>query len=273
MEPTDPWVLIAVALATATVASSVGLGGGLLIVPYLVGVAGFHHRVADATSLVVVGVSALAACAGYVRQKRVDLSAAGVFAVAMMPGAALGAWGASRVDEKLFVGLLGGLLAAAALSILVLPRAEGERRRAAGGGCCVLQRSYRSLEGQDVPYGVDLRIGIPAALVAGTLGGFFGVGGGIVMVPVMYLVLGMPFRIAAPTSSAMMVPMSMVAIGTHWSGGAAPDPSAAWLAAGALGGGALAAVLTARVPGYVLRRLMALLLLAVAALQVREVLR
>jgi uncharacterized membrane protein YfcA len=263
--PTDPWVLVLVGLGVATIAASVGLGGGLLIVPYLTLVAGFSRPLAVATSLVSVGVSALSACGGFARQRRIDWAAAAVFALGAVPGSILGAMGTARVTPRLFDLAMAGLLATVAVWTVAQPRSEAERRRTVRPGFLVLSRTYSGPDGAQVPYGVDLRWGLPASIVAGALGGFFGVGGGILMVPVMYLGLGMPFRIAAPTSSAVMVPMTVAAIGAHTTSDAAPGTAALWLAAGALVGGLLAARLTARLSGYVLRWMMAVLMVGVAA--------
>jgi hypothetical protein len=266
--PTHPAVLVAVAFVVATIGSSVGHGGGLLLVPYLISVAAFRHPVATATSLVAVGVSAVAASAAYARQKRIDTAAAVAFSAAAIPGALLGAWLADRVDRSTFVYLFGALLAVSTLSVLLMPKAEAARKRRISEGPLVLKRTYTDLGGEEVPYGVDLRFGVPAALAGGVLGAFFGVGGGILMVPVLYIVLGVPFRIAAPTSTAVMVPMSIVAIAAHVRQGHTPDAAAGFLAAGALAGGYAAAVVTRRVPGYVLRWMMALLLVSAGTLAV-----
>jgi uncharacterized membrane protein YfcA len=229
-------------------------------------VARLSHTDAVAGSLVAVTAAAASATVGYARQKRIDVTTAAVFVLAAIPGSAVGAWLTTRVSSAQFGLMMALVLAAAAFPVILLPRTESERKRPAREGPLVLQRTYLSQEGVPVPYCVDLRWGLAISLGIGVLGGFFGIGGGIVYVPVMFLVLGVPFRIAAATSSAILVPQSLTALGTLWATGVTPGPSATWLAVGSLIGGLAGAALTARLPGFVLRIVLAAVLLGTAAL-------
>ena len=83
---------------------------------------------------------------------------------------------------------------------------------------------------------------LPTVLVglgAGLLGGMFGVGGGILVVPALVLLLRMDHRIANGTSLGAVLPISISSLVTYWSHGNVDWWFAFWLALGALGGALL----------------------------------
>ena len=56
---------------------------------------------------------------------------------------------------------------------------------------------------------------LPAGLIVGVLTGFFGVGGGFVIVPALVLLIGLPLRAAVGTSLAAIVIISAAALAAH----------------------------------------------------------
>jgi uncharacterized protein len=73
-------------------------------------------------------------------------------------------------------------------------------------------------------------------LGAGLLGGMFGVGGGILVVPALVLMLKMDTRIANGTSLGAVLPISVSSLVTYWSQGNVDWWMAFWLSIGALAG-------------------------------------
>ncbi len=130
--------------------------------------------------------------------------------------------------------------------------------------------------------GPDRTVGCPterlgraalAGLGVGILTGFFGVGGGFLIVPVLTLGLGLGFRRAAATSLVIISTTAAVALIGHLAAGARLDlPVTATLAA-ATGVGALLGVrISGRLPQAKLARGFALLVVAVALLLLADVL-
>jgi uncharacterized membrane protein YfcA len=70
----------------------------------------------------------------------------------------------------------------------------------------LLDTSYiDSATGTTVNYGVrNLPLGMGASFLAGNVSGLLGIGGGIIKVPIMSLVMGMPLRAAIGTSNFMI---------------------------------------------------------------------
>lgn len=100
--------------------------------------------------------------------------------------------------------------------------------------------------------------------VSGVLSGLLGVGGGLLMVPIFALLLGRTMHVAVATSLALIVPTAIAGALFHWSAGRL-DVKLFLLCAGfAVAGGLLGSWLSGSVSPVFLRRLFAVLLIAVA---------
>ena len=99
-----------------------------------------------------------------------------------------------------------------------------------------------------------------AGLLVGVLTGFFGVGGGFVIVPVLTLWLGASFRRAVATSLVIITLTGLAALASHLLTGARPDIGTTALLAVSTGTGAfLGSLVGERLPQLVLRRGFALI--------------
>lgn len=187
-------LLTAVALGLVIGATLGGLGGGgaIITVPALVYLAGQSGQEATTTSLVVVGVSALIGTLSYLSTGRVRWGTAIVFSSAGLPAAWFGSYLNHRVDEDLL------LLGFAVLMLIGAAAMVADRRQepAANGASQVhMARKARPRR----PLTAAVAVGA-AALAVGFMTGFFGVGGGFVIVPVLALVLRLPMGHVVGTS-------------------------------------------------------------------------
>lgn len=111
----------------------------------------------------------------------------------------------------------------------------------------------------------DLLLVLIIGLIAGILGGFFGVAGGVIIVPALIFLVGMPTKAAIGTSlGALLPPVGVFGAWVYWRDGALDWRYATLLALGLAIGAYLGAVVATQLSGLVLRRLFALLLLALA---------
>lgn len=98
-------------------------------------------------------------------------------------------------------------------------------------------------------------------LLAGGMSGFFGIGGGIVMVPLMMLILAYPQKLAQGTSLAVMLPpIGFMAVMQYYKRGEVNMPAALVMATAFIIGSYLTATWVAKVPPPALKRAFALLL-------------
>ena len=155
----------------------IGGGGSILAVPllvYVVGVPSAH--VAIGTSAIAVAASAAANLAGHARARTVKWSCALVFALSGIVGAAGGAQLGKMVDGSRLLMLFGALMVVVGLTML--------RPRKSGGDPNV------TLNAETMRRLLPLLIGIGFAV--GALSGFFGIGGGFLIVPGLMGATAMP---------------------------------------------------------------------------------
>ena len=163
----------------------VGGGGSILAVPlliYVVGVGSPHAAIG--TAAVAVTVNALASLIGHARAGRVKWQCASVFAVSGMVGAALGAELGKAFDGKRLLVLFGLLMIGVGLSML------RKRRTAEAPDVRLTRDSAATLLPRLIPIGLGV----------GFAAGFFGIGGGFLIVPGLILATGMPLPFAIGTS-------------------------------------------------------------------------
>lgn len=102
-------------------------------------------------------------------------------------------------------------------------------------------------------------------LVGGVMSGLIGIGGGIVIIPVLVLMFGFSQHLAQGTTLAMMVPpIGILAAWTYYQQGDVDLRVAAALCAGFVFGGLLGAKMAAALSGAALERVFGVALLAVS---------
>lgn len=112
---------------------------------------------------------------------------------------------------------------------------------------------------------LDLRL-VAIGLVGGVLSGLLGVGGGVIMVPLLVLWAGYEQRSAHAASLGAIIPISVAGILTFGAAGAVHVPLAIGLACGSIVGARLGARLLVRLEERPLKLVFGVFLLAVAGL-------
>jgi uncharacterized membrane protein YfcA len=190
-------VAIAAGLLVGALLGALGAGGSVLTLPVLVFGLGQQVPTAAVTSLLVVGATAAAGVVGHARAGTVRFPTALALSAASAVGSLPGSWLRTRLPPGPF------LLAFAALMLvgaLVLWRWEVPAERGATREC-VLQPDLLGCA----------KLGA-AGIGVGALTGFFGVGGGFVIVPVLLVVLGFRVREAIGTSLVVVAAASGLAL-------------------------------------------------------------
>lgn len=172
------WWVLPLALVVGLLLGLLGGGGAILTVPILTAL--LHQTPAQATagSLVVVGLSSIVGVIPHLRSGRARVADGIAFGLLGVVGAAAG----SRAS----VAVPGHVLMTAFSALLLAVAALMWRRRAQGPSPVAVERGWPAR--------------IAAATGVGLLTGFFGVGGGFVVVPALILVLGVSMSTAVATS-------------------------------------------------------------------------
>jgi hypothetical protein len=168
-----------------------GIGGGVITVPLLILAYSFESRVAVGTSIAVVLLNAVSGTVAYLAQRRVDLKVGIPFSIATVPGAVVGILLVKYISTGTFSFLFGIILMAVGAYLAI---AKDRSVKADPGGI----RTEAFAPG--CGYTVNLSLGVIISLGVGLLAGLFGIGGGVIHVPCMILLLGIPVHISTATS-------------------------------------------------------------------------
>lgn len=239
----DQLWLVPLGFAAGVLGSMIGLGGGIVVVPVLTFL-GFPPAVAASNSLYAAMSNAVSSSIVYSRQKRIEYKLGIKLGLVSVPGSIIGALVSADVTPTLFKMLFGVVLVASVLYMLLRRRLEGRR----------LQISS-----------LVVVIAVAASFFAGIISAFFGIGGGIIFVPLMVAGMGMSIKRAAPTSQLILLFASFAGVITHSILGHPDFLQAGLLAAGAFFGGLVGARLSVNVREKYLLLLAAIAMLVAAA--------
>ncbi|NJN85712.1 MAG: sulfite exporter TauE/SafE family protein [Leptolyngbyaceae cyanobacterium SL_7_1] len=219
-------LLFVVGIVTGTLSGLLGIGGGLLMVPVLTF---FEIPLVQATATSLIGVF-LSAVSGSIRNflaKELNWRVSLLLAAFGILTAQVGAWLGDRLPDA------GLSLAFAALLLLTiylmgLRQQLKQQRDQPEMKLMVSQANFLAIVG--------------IGLSAGLLSGLFGVGGGIVMVPLQMLFLREPVKSAVRTSLGAIVPIATSGLVQH-----AVNDNVLWIPGLCLGlGGILGAQMGSR---------------------------
>ena len=160
----------------------IGGGGSIMATPLLLYVVGLPAHTAIGTGALAVSVNAFANFAGHARAGNVRWRSAILFALTGAAGAALGSRLGKTFDGQRLLFLFAILMVA--VGVLTLRR--GQR-----------QPSAFAVQGEQRNRPVLV---MAAAFAVGLLAGFFGIGGGFLIVPGLLLSTGMPMLTAIGSS-------------------------------------------------------------------------
>ena len=209
---------------------ALGGGGSILTVPALVYALGEPARAATTESLVIVGITALVATIGHARSGRVKWGAGVAFGTVGVAASFAGTAANRSINPQLLLVGFAGLMVIAAAAMI--------RRQRRGADDSEAQAVPATATAADDTDGrLAVRVAAPvqirtaavakvaaAGLIVGFLTGFFGVGGGFVIVPALVMALGYPMPVAVGTSLLVIAVNSGAALTArahaatfHWS--------------------------------------------------------
>ncbi|ABO50104.1 protein of unknown function DUF81 [Desulforamulus reducens MI-1] len=185
-----------IGLAAGFFGGLVGLGGGVIMIPLMVGILKMSQHQAHGTSLVALVFTGLSGAVTYALNGSVDIVASALLASTAIFTARAGARFANALPEWKLKKSFGGFLIVVTLLLLIKPYLPHVAEPAMGW--------------------VKILILLLAGGFTGFLSGMMGVGGGTIMVPSMVLLIGFTQYTAQGCSLLAMVPVGIVGAYTHW---------------------------------------------------------
>lgn len=244
--------LVGIGLIAGFLSGLFGVGGGILIVPAVVFLLGFGQRIAAGTSLAAIVPTSLVGVISYAVNGSVDWVSAILLAIGAIAGAQLGSYLLAKLPKRaLQWGFIGFILVVVVSLFLIVPSRTAE---------------------------IDLSVGTIIGLIllgflTGVLSGLLGIGGGVVVVPMLILLFGASDLIAKGTSLLMMVPTAISGTIGNVRRGNVDLKAAAIIGIAACTTTALGAIVASIVPPFVGNLLFAAFLIVIAIRMVLQALK
>ena len=224
--------LLFAALLISSVFSSIGLGGGMLLVPLLLW-SGLSIHQAIGTSLFAIWVTSFSATLGYALKRRIDYRVGLLLDSLDVPGGILGAYLTTLFSAGFLRITFGAFLVFISI-YLILRKGEGTTSLPPLTATLIL-------------------VAVLGSFASGLVSGFFGIGGGIVDELVMLLALGMSIKLSAGTAMFGMALTTGAAFFPHLFLGHFSPLHAVYLAIGCGMCGQVGVRISQRAPAHALR--------------------
>lgn len=180
--------LVLLGLAVGVSSGLFGIGGGIIILPALVYLLGFWTRIAVGTSLLAVILPAIAGVVSYALEGHVNLLMAVLLAAGSILGAPIGSWLLSILPQRSVKwGFIVFMILVIVSLFLVVP-------------------SRASVVNIDLLVGIGL---VGLGLFTGVMSGLLGIGGGVIVVPLLVVLFGESDLVAKGTSLLMVIATGM----------------------------------------------------------------
>ena len=256
-------LLIPLGFGVGAYGTMVGAGGGFVLVPALLLIfPDDSQRTVTSISLLVVLMTALSGSVAYARRRLIDYRTGLMFALVAVPASFGGAFAVRYVPRSSFDVMFGVLLVGIALTIAAgLARGGQSIREPLRGGRAIITRVIDRGDGVTSRYSYDVRPGLGLSAGTGFIATLFGVGGGIIQVPMMATLLRIPFDIAVATSQFMLIFMAFAGTIIHVVNGDLMGPElarASLLGVGAIAGAQAGAMLTRILSSETITRLLSM---------------
>jgi uncharacterized protein len=196
--------LLAASLVASALGSSLGMAGGIFIVPLLTLVAGASFPAAVAVSLISVIACSCASAPGFLGARLVNLRLAVVLELATVGGAVVGVALSGTVPPAILYGLFTIVLVVSAVQMMI-PRRSAPQAGTGWARRLRLSSTVPGADGTEEHYEVgSLPAGLSLMFGAGTLSALLGIGSGVLKIPAMDAALRLPLKVSSGTANLMI---------------------------------------------------------------------
>lgn len=182
------WQGLLIGAAAGLLSGLFGIGGGIVIVPSLLALLSMERKLAHGTSLAATLPVACASLVTYELGGNVDWPVAACLAAGAVCGAVVGTQLLQVIPKRPLTIIFIVVILLTAVRLLVADEVMGRQTLSIVGIVAL----------------------VAVGFVTGTLSGLLGIGGGVIMVPVMIVLFSQIPVIAKGTSVAVIVPASLV---------------------------------------------------------------
>ena len=249
-------ILAGVFFVVSTLFSMLGMGGGIMYVPILL-IAGYTMETAPGISLILILATSLSALFTFSKNNMVDWKLALVIDPPTDIMAFVGGYFSAMVPESVLRGILAGILLIAGI-LMIKQKKAGELKIEKQGWWYW----HRTFNGED--YTVNLPLVLTATAFIGVLSGMLGITGGIIKLPIMVLLCGVPMGVAVATSTVMVAVTALCGVLGHAANGTVDWRTGAILAVAAVVAGTIGSRISLKMDKSKLKRAFGVVVLLIA---------
>lgn len=237
-------IFIVIGLFAGILGSMIGIGGGVIISPALT-LLGFSPPQIAGTSIFAVSATSISSTIAYSKLKKIQYGLGFKMVLLSIPGAIIGSYFSVNIDPGYFKVLLSIILVGTGIYLIYKKSIMNES-----------SFSFKSPWVKILFYS--------STFVAGFISSLFGIGGGVVFVPLMIMIMGLTMYLAAPTSQFVLMITSLVGLTTHIILGNPQYVPAVLLSVGAFGGAQIGSRLISKFSEQKLRLILGITFFAIA---------
>lgn len=245
-----PWRGLLIGAIAGMLSGLFGVGGGIVIVPALLALTSMERKLAHGTSLAATLPIAAASLVTYSVNGNVDWPVAACLAAGAIVGAVVGTQLLQVIPKTPLTIIFIVTILATAIRLLLSDEATGRDTLSVLGVVALVAIGF----------------------ITGTLAGLLGIGGGVIMVPVLVVLFAEVPVIAKGTSVAVIVPSSIVGTIRNRKKRNADIPLAAAIGGAGIVSAVIGSLISDGISDGLSNAMFAILLVLVAALQIRTLL-
>ena len=258
------FLYILAGIVTGFVGALLGAGGGFIMVPILNLLFGFEIHQAIGTSLFTVAFTSLSGCIEYLRKRMVDISLGATMIPFTILGAVIGANISTLIPGRILQAVFGIVLFIASVRMFLKQDKSAPQSnissKLSSSKFLSFNRTFTNPDGTTFEYAVNLPLIATFGFCVGLMSGLLGIGGGIVQVPVLALVFGVPIHVSIATSLFIIIFTSSFGMLTHLFLGNVLITEGIFLAIGTVIGGQIGARTTQKIEKGILRKIFAVVM-------------
>ncbi|MFA6570389.1 MAG: sulfite exporter TauE/SafE family protein [Bacteroidota bacterium] len=255
----DIAVLLIIGVLAGVMAGMFGIGGGVVMVPALIALMHYSLTQANGTSLAAlmmpVGIFAVFA---YHKKDLLDIRVSAFLAVGLLLGVLFGAKLALSMPTDILKQIYGLFLIWVSWRFFEIKSITNKSQNSDK----TREENINKVEQEKI---LPFYLLLPFGILAGVLSGLFGIGGGLIIVPMLITFMKFNPKKAVGTSlGALLLPVALPGVITYYNAGQLHIFASGLLAAGLVLGSIIGAKITISLPVSIVKRVFALFLLIIA---------
>ncbi len=206
-------LLIIIGFCIGTLGTLIGVGGGIILMPFLIlNYPDLPPEIITAISVAVIAINSISGSFAYSRSGLIDYKAGGLFALFAIPGSILGVLSVPFVPQQHFNFIFGIILLCMGIFLWYKNSKNNIQFVVKMPDSNLKETVLIDKTGNLYRYAYNTKIGVFISAFVGYIAPILGIGGGIIHVPAMHNILRFPIKVATATSHFILAIMATTSV-------------------------------------------------------------